>query len=69
MPETEQSRYHFCDYCEPCPCCDGGDRRWPRRWRLEIRGDGELRAQCSVCHGGCYVCTAPATEQATEQPE
>lgn len=47
----------FCPECAPCPCCDGGELRYPRRWRLDIRPDGELRAQCSLCLGSGYVCT------------
>lgn len=60
--------HHWCAYCEECPCCDGGDRRFPRHWRLEIRGEGELHAQCSLCLDHRYVCSAPEQQPIPEQP-
>lgn len=51
--------YHFCPACEACPVCDGGDLRYPRSWRLSIRGDGELRAQCTGCDGRAWICPTP----------
>lgn len=53
--------YHFCDECVECATCEGGALRFPRHWKLGVRGNNELFPICSTCdgHGFVHVVDSP----------
>ena len=41
---------------ETCSCCQGSDRRIPRRLRGCRPGSGDIQRRLPDCRGGCYLC-------------